>query len=67
MEYLASICWGDLYVSSSLEALKRNMRQRRDGKVSDVSSEYSQHSDPGRGAGISLRKWSLFSLQAFTE
>lgn len=49
LEYLASICWGDLYFSPSLAALKRNMRQRRDGKGSDVSSEYSQHSGPGKG------------------
>lgn len=50
LEYLASICWGDLYGGPSLAAGKRNMRQRRDGKVSDVSSEYSQHSGPGRGS-----------------
>lgn len=49
MGYLASLCWSDLYYSPSLAALKRNMRQRRDGKVSDVSSEYPQHCGPARG------------------
>lgn len=49
VEYLGRVCWSDLYFSPSLAALKTNMRQGRDGKVSDVSSEYSQHCGPGRG------------------
>lgn len=47
-EHLASICWGDLYFCPSLAALKRNLRQERDGKVSDVTGEPSQHCSPGR-------------------
>lgn len=67
MEHLSSICWGDLSVRPSLAALKRNMRQRRAGKVSDVSSEYSQHSALEEAEGPSLSKGPLFSLQAFIE
>lgn len=37
------------YFGPSLAALKRSMRQRRDEKVHDVNTEYSQHSGPGRG------------------